>query len=599
MKPIVHSRSSRRRFPRATALGIVTFAGLLAATLPGKHAATDDGPANPVKPALNGNRGAFKIAFNKAGTLAVVTEFDESAIGLIDTKSGRVLSDIPTGGTEPTGVALTPDGSTAIVTNSFSGSVAFIDLKTQKRQIMQLRGAPWDVVISPDGSRAYVSVSQLDKVVVIDIAKHEVIGSMPTGRRPRALAMTPDGATVVSGNMTDGTISYFDTASMTARARASVPSVNLRGIDVFPDGRQVFVAAQKAQNERPTETSVGIWSNQAFLQVPNGPRNGVQNLWLDLMGKDVSDPDSVVLDPAHSRAFVTCSGGHSLNVIPVYGDGDTQTVQNVGAYPRGLAMTPNGKEVWIANMLSNDIAVVDPATLKITRRINLGPTERKDPNILGRFLFVTATIVKGQQFSCNSCHPDGGTDGISWKFVHVNDVLGKETDRNAKSLIGKIGNFGPYRWSGHEPSLKAFIEEEIPGLLKGEKPTPEEVSAIVGYVDSLADPPNPFRNLDESFTAAALKGKGIFEGKADCVSCHSGPRHGGTQKAWIGTTPEGVILQVPRLNGVYDSDPYLHNGKAKTLEEVFSKQNQKNLHGKANLLTEEEMKDLIEYVKQL
>ena len=70
--------------------------------------------------------------------------------------------------------------------------------------------------------------------------------------------------------------------------------MNLRGVAVFPNGRQVFVIGQRAQNERPTETAVGIWSNQAFLQVPDGPSNGVQNLWLDLMGKDVADPNSVV-----------------------------------------------------------------------------------------------------------------------------------------------------------------------------------------------------------------------------------------------------------------------------------------------------------------
>ena len=103
-----------------------------------------------------------------------------------------------------------------------AGQFLFIDLKSRKSQLLQLRGAPWDVVLSPDGARAYVSVSQLDKVVVVDIAKREVIGSMPTGRRPRALAITPDGATVVSGNMTDGSISYLDTASMTTRARRLV-----------------------------------------------------------------------------------------------------------------------------------------------------------------------------------------------------------------------------------------------------------------------------------------------------------------------------------------------------------------------------------------
>jgi YVTN family beta-propeller protein len=559
----------------------------------------DDGPQAAVRPVLNGNRGPFKVAFTADGTRALVTEFDEGALAILDRASGKVLRHVATGGTQPTGVAVTPNGALAVVTNSLSGSVAFVDLHTYTAQILPLRGVSWDVVLSPDGAKAYVSVSQLDEVAVLDVATRKVLGTIPTGRRPRVLAITPDGATVVAANMTAGSISYLDTASRTETAQGRTPAVNLRGIAVFPDGRQAFVVGQRAQNERPTETSIGIWSNQAFLQVPDGPRNGVQNLWLDLMGQDVADPDSVALDPQRRRAFVTCSGGQSLNVVPIRGDGDTLTVRNIGAHPRGLAFTPNGKELWVANMLGNDLTVVDPQSLKILRRVSLGPTERKDPTLLGRYLFTTATIVKGGQFSCNSCHPDGGTDGISWKFVHVKDALGKEIDRNAKSLRGDIAESPPYRWSGHDSNLETFIEEEIPGLLQGAKPTKAEVRALTAYVGSLPLAPNPYRAADNAFTVVGVRGKALFEGKAGCVSCHAGPHAGGQQKAWIGTTPEGVNLVAPRLDGVYDTDPYLHDGKARTLEEVFSEQNPKKLHGKAHELSDAERKDLLEYVREL
>src|SRR5436189_6358531 len=134
------------------------------------------------------------------------------------------------------------------------------------------------------------------------------------------------------------------------------------------------------------------------------------------MGKDVADPDSVVFHRERNRAVFTCAGGHSLQVRALRGGGELQTVRGIGACPKGLAFTPDGRELWVANLLGNDLAVVDPATLRVTRRVSLGPTPRKDPYLEGRYLFMTATIVKGGQFSCNSCHPDGPTDGISWKF---------------------------------------------------------------------------------------------------------------------------------------------------------------------------------------
>ncbi len=555
-------------------------------------------PQPPDRPALQGNRGPFEIAFTPDGTHAVVTEFDEGTVAVIECASGKVLRHLSTGGTEPTGVAVTRDGGLAVVTNSLSGSVAFVELNSHKTETVPLRGAPWDVVLSPDGARAYVSVSQLDRVAVFDVAARKVIGTIPTGRRPRALAITPDGSTVAAANMTAGSVSFLDTATLKERAQGPTPAVNLRGVALFPNGQRVFVVGQRAQNERPTETPVGIWSNQAFIQVPYGPRGGVQNLWLDLMGQDVADPDSVALDVEHNRAFITCSGGNSVNVVPLGGNGDTLTVRHAGASPRGLAFTPDRKELWVASTLGNDLAVIDPQSLKVTRRISLGPASRKDPRLLGRYLFQTATVVKGEQFSCNSCHPDGGTDGISWKFVHVSDALGKEIDRNVKGLRGSIAGSPPYRWTGTEPTLSDFIQDEVHGLLQGPKLTAAELHALSDYAGSLPLAPNPYRMPDGSLTAAAMRGKALFTGKAECVSCHAGPKAGGGRKAWIGTTPAGTQLLVPRLEGVYDTDPYLHDGTARSLEDIFARCDPKKLHGKAHTLNEEEKRDLLQYVRE-
>lgn len=552
-----------------------------------------------IQPAVGGNRGPYEVAFTPDGTLALVTEYDEGALAVIERATGKVLRHIPTGGTQPTGVAVTPDGALALVTNSFSGSVAFLDLKTNTTENLPLLGMPWDVVITPDGKRAFVSVSQKNQLAVIELASRKVSALLPTGHRPQALALTRDGSVLVAANLTAGTVSYFDTATLATRGTARVPSVNLRGVAAFADGRHVFAVGQRAQNERPTETPIGIWSNQAFVQAPNGPRNGIENLWLDLMGTDVSDPDSVVLDRAQRTAYVTCSGGDSVNVVPVDGEGETKTVAKIGAHPRGLAFTPDQKELWVANLLGNDLAVVDPSTLKVRRRVSLGATSRKDPHLLGRYLFGTARIVNGEQFSCNSCHPDGGTDGISWKFVHVPDALGKQTDRNVKALRGGLADSAPYRWSGHEATLQHFVEGELKGLLQAPLVTEAEKRALIDYVGAIPEAPNPHRTSKNGLTASGERGKLLFEGKAACIACHSGPRAGGQRLAWIGTTPPGIMLQVPRLKGVHDTAPYLHNGKAQTLEEVFTQQNTNNLHGKADSLSAEERKDLLEYVREL
>ena len=190
-------------------------------------------------------------------------------------------------------------------------------------------------------------------------------------------------------------------------------------------------------------------------------------------------------------------------------------------------------------------------------------------------------------------------DGISWKFVHVPDSFGKKLDRNVKGLRGHIADTAPFRWSGYDRTLEGFIREEVAGLLHGPKLPESQIQALAGYVESLALLPNPFRPEDGSLTPAGARGKALFEGRAACSQCHAGPKAGGGRSAWIGTTPHGVMLEVPHLAGVYDTDPYLHDGRARTLEEIFDRYDPGKLHGKAQTLSPDERKDLLEYVREL
>ena len=123
--------------------------------------------------------------------------------------------------------------------------------------------------------------------------------------------------------------------------------------------------------------------------------------------------------------------------------------------------------------------------------------------------------------------------------------------------------------------------------------------ALTDYLESLPLPPNPYRALDGTLTPEGQRGKLLFEARAGCARCHAGPKAGGRNQAWIGTTREGMALDVPHLAGVYDTDPYLHDGRAKTLEEIFQRHNAQQLHGKVQELSPGEMKDLLEYVREL
>jgi cytochrome c peroxidase len=113
-------------------------------------------------------------------------------------------------------------------------------------------------------------------------------------------------------------------------------------------------------------------------------------------------------------------------------------------------------------------------------------------------------------------------------------------------------------------------------------------------------PPNPHRTAAGELTSDARRGQSLFRGKAACAACHAGPHLGGAGlRAAIGTTAAGLELDVPHLAGVYDTAPYLHDGRAATLEEVFTRHNPASLHGQAHALTPQELAELLAYVREM
>jgi cytochrome c peroxidase len=60
-----------------------------------------------------------------------------------------------------------------------------------------------------------------------------------------------------------------------------------------------------------------------------------------------------------------------------------------------------------------------------------------------------------------------------------------------------------------------------------------------------------------------------------------------------------MLFDTPHLNNIYASPPYLHDGRAKTLEEIWTIYGKDERHGEVNDLTKMELNYLIEYLKSL
>ena len=71
------------------------------------------------------------------------------------------------------------------------------------------------------------------------------------------------------------------------------------------------------------------------------------------------------------RIFITNEKGGSISVI----NGETLEIEstiNIGERPRGIGLSPDGNELYVALSNEDSIAVIDPKTLKVIRKFKAG-----------------------------------------------------------------------------------------------------------------------------------------------------------------------------------------------------------------------------------
>jgi YVTN family beta-propeller protein len=115
---------------------------------------------------------------------AYITNNGANTVSVIDTATNRVTATVPVG-SEPAGVAVTPDGSKVFVANLDSNTVSVIDTATNGvTATVPVGSAPEGVAVTPDGSKVFVANLFSNTVSVIDTATNRVpplsrLGSSP------------------------------------------------------------------------------------------------------------------------------------------------------------------------------------------------------------------------------------------------------------------------------------------------------------------------------------------------------------------------------------------------------------------------------------
>jgi len=276
------------------------------------------------------------------------------------------------------GAAVAPDGSRIYVSDEADSTLDVVDgksLKVIKR--IPLSGHPNNIAIGKDGRRVYVGIIQAPGGVdVIDTTSMTRVKTVPTQGTIHNAYVTPDGRYVVAGSIAGATINVIDAKTEEAAWTMKMDlGIRPMTFNTNPDGSTKWIFAQ-------------LTGFNGFAVVDFATRKEIKRVTNpDLPpGKmtvpEGSDPSHGMAVTADCKTLVVCS--RLNNYLYSYALPDLKLIGSAELGGKGagwVTLTPDGKTAYVANPVTNDVSVVDVATMKETMRIPVGFVPKRNATV--------------------------------------------------------------------------------------------------------------------------------------------------------------------------------------------------------------------------
>jgi YVTN family beta-propeller protein len=580
----------------------------------------------------------------RRGTLYVVAQ-DRNLLIEIDPESRKIKAEIKTGD-HPHSIVFNSEGKRAYVSNQWSDNVSVIDLPNHKViDTIKTGGGPAGLSLSKDGKILYVVNSYTSDISVISVNNFTEINRVSAGNNPTGSGLSHDGRLFITsrranissyGDTLKSEITILNDNSRKIAKRINVESAYMmENIDFTPEGDLALFTLVRPKNLVPSiQVEQGFMMTYGIGVLELNKNDLITELPLDEPNAYYPDPFDIVISKNGKEAFISSSGVDKITVVSIdsirtlisksnpeslrflsnhqglsskYVTGRIKT----GPNPKGMTLSTDGRTLYVSEMLNDRITEIDIETHRIKGSIELGVSQRITTARRGRRLLNNSDHTFQNQYSCYTCHPDCHEDGL------VYNMASKDMGRNVTNTqsLRDISETAPFKWNGK--NLTVYRQDGIrfsTVLTRTEQFSYRDLDALVCYIMTGIDyPPNLQYNPDGILTEAQLRGKKIFERDRDkagnqippnnrCVVCHPPPYYTNRQPAYVNTlasSDDSILFDTPHLNNIYASPPYLHNGRAATLEEIWTIYGNSDNHGRVGDLTKAELNDLIEYLKSL
>ncbi len=467
---------------------------------------------------------------------------------------------------------------------------------------------PVQLAISRDGTRLAVAslwsrqLSTWRLAADASALQHERTVDLPFA--PRQLQFLPGDERLIVADAFGGRLIGLDAASGRVLRDRDVPAHKIRGLALTPDGRRLVMSHQMLNGLAHAIRNDVHWglmmSNDLRwldLDVLLGP---TENFYHDSHMHPLGQPGAGMADPAgiamSSRGEVAVAiQGVDRVLIGREEDFSLDPIA-VGPGPVDVAFSDDGAALFVAHRWDDSVSIIDVERRDPVVRLPLGNLPDETPIEQGRRLFHQGRLAHDGWMSCASCHVDGHSNG------QLNDNFSDGSFGAPKRVLTLLGvaETEPLAWNGKQSSLEAQVRASIEATMQAPEPPSEaEVAAIAAFVRSLDAPPSidaARDRIDASFREGIARGEAVFR-RSGCSECHAGNRFTSPETYDVGLEDEqgNRRFNPPSLRGLSQRGPYLHDGRAADLDQLFGELR----HQLDEPLSEADRTDLITFLRSL
>lgn len=544
----------------------------------------------------------------KHGDRLFVADRANDRVRIFDLSQGLASADVIDVPAEPFGVAIA--GNTLLVTSVADQRLTGIDLGSMKESFSTgLAPEPRGVAVSPDGKSAMVTFLTMGAVAKFDLSKQT-----PSARY---VSLDPTKAA-------DPGFGGFGGFAKPNRRLGNSGKAELPSIDVDPDSkgrsfvRNAFAVAyvghglsvvphQLSTPVQATNGSENVGSygggfaspvEHRLAFVPGEASKGAGRVAMASLG--LHQPRALSYHAATDTLYVVGMGSDQLMAIADVSQSTVhmgwQTTIKNGAEkcgPNGVDVDENGN-VRVFCSFTREVATVAAPNLDNNGQITttfsapISTSRYSKAEQRGRETFFVGNdhrISTGGAMACASCHAEGRTDGLSWR-IEGNTL-------QTPLLAGRVDGTHPFKWDGQDKDLHTSLTNTVKRL-GGSGLNAQQASDLQAFVLTFDAPRAPTPHDG----GAVARGKQIFESaEAGCESCHGGDKYADGQSYALANGMEEV--DTPSLIGLAHTAPYYHDGSARTLRALLLDNATVHDMGSTVHLEDKEIDDLVAYLETL